>query len=446
MMPATQGNRAPWRARVSNLLLALLPLVAVMCVVPMALAEAPATLHGLAPLPDDQAVPRRLLPPGSSDVNPGPSDVIFPTQHLTVRFNHRKHLSTDIGAKCKTCHAAAYRSASASDTLLPAGAVCDACHSTDHSNLAKVLAGDDAMGQCAFCHLGYKPTDGDAVAQLQVPRANLVFNHKVHIERNVGCPQCHGAVEQLELATRDQLPRMRGCFQCHQMTDAASRGTAKSACDVCHVRGDRGTPIKTMFATGNLLPPRWLYNAEHTPDFIERHKQVAAENSQFCANCHKEDFCTDCHDGRVRPRSVHPNDYLNMHAIEARMATQRCTSCHQQQSFCLDCHMRVGIAESSPGPPNGRESGRFHPPKSIWSDPPRKPGHHAFEAERNLNACVSCHTERDCVACHGALGVGGGFDPHQGGFLSSCARQFRRNPRPCFVCHQPTDGELAQCR
>ena len=77
------------------------------------------------------------------------------------------------------------------------------------------------------------------------------------------------------------------------------------------------------------------------------------------------------------------------------METQKCTSCHREQSFCLDCHMRVGVAESSP--PNAKDSGRFHPPKSIWSDPPRKPGHHAFEAERNLNACVSCHTERDCV-------------------------------------------------
>jgi hypothetical protein len=146
----------------------------------------------------------------------------------------------------------------------------------------------------------------------------------------------------------------------------------------------------------------------------------------------------------VRPRSIHPSDYLNMHAIEARMQTQKCQSCHREQSFCLDCHMRVGVAESSPT--NSKDSARFHPPKSIWSDPPMKPGAHGFEAERNLNACVSCHTERDCVNCHGALGVGGGFDPHKNGFLGGCATQMRRNPRPCFVCHEPSDPHLAQCR
>jgi hypothetical protein len=133
-----------------------------------------------------------------------------------------------------------------------------------------------------------------------------------------------------------------------------------------------------------------------------------------------------------------------MHAIEARMETQKCQSCHREQSFCLDCHMRVGVSESSPL--NAKDSARFHPPKSIWSDPPRKPGHHAFEAERNLNACVSCHTERDCVACHGAAGVGATFDPHKSGFKGGCATQMRRNPRPCYVCHQPGDTALQACQ
>jgi hypothetical protein len=199
-----------------------------------------------------------------------------------------------------------------------------------------------------------------------------------------------------------------------------------------------------VFASGALKPPRWLHDAAHTPDFIERHKMIAANDSQFCANCHKEEYCVACHDGRVRPRSIHPSDYISMHPIEARMETQRCTSCHREQSFCLNCHMRLGITMS--GPPAARESGRFHPPKYIWSDAPPKPGHHSFEAERNLNACVSCHTERDCVTCHGAQGIGGGFDPHRPGFTSSCGTQMRRNPRPCFVCHEPGAAVLNECR
>ncbi len=412
---------------------------------------------GLAPLPNDQKVPVGMLPPGAEDPDTGPSTVIYPMQRLTVRFNHKFHVEQ--GAACKSCHPGAVSSASVQDKLIPAGTQCDSCHASDHSNLSAVKPGDDTMGQCAFCHVGYKPGDGNRVATLELPRANMVFNHAKHAAKNIGCAQCHGAVQDLELATRDQLPRMKGCFDCHQMPDSAARGTAKSACETCHVREPQGSNlptsipndiaaaggrIKVLFATGELLPPRWLHDAGHTPDFIERHKMVAAADSQFCANCHKESFCTDCHDGRVRPRSIHPNDYLSMHPIEARQATQKCQSCHREQTFCVGCHLRLGIAQDSPS--GVRESGRFHPAKEIWSTAPRKPGSHSFEAERNLNACVSCHTERDCVACHGAQGVGGGFNPHRGSFIGTCGTQMRRNPRPCYVCHQPGDAELKQCR
>jgi hypothetical protein len=421
---------------------------------------------GLAPVPNDAKVPVGMLPPGAEDPDTGPSTVIYPMQRVPLRFNHKVH--TLQGAACKSCHPGAISSASVQDKLVPAGTQCDACHSTDHGNLAAVKPGDDTMGQCAFCHVGYQAKDGNRVATLEMPRANMVFNHAKHAAKNIGCAQCHGAVQDLELATRDQLPRMKGCFDCHQQPDSAARGTARSACETCHVRELQGSNpptsiasgvglnpgpndiaatggrIKTLFATGELLPPRWLHDAGHTPDFIERHKMVAAADSQFCANCHKESFCTDCHDGRVRPRSIHPNDYISMHPIEARQATQKCQSCHREQTFCVGCHLRLGIAQDSPS--GVRESGRFHPAKEIWSTAPRKPGSHSFEAERNINACVSCHTERDCVACHGAQGVGGGFNPHRGSFIGSCGSQLRRNPRPCYVCHQPGDAELRQCR
>ena len=414
--------------------------------------------HGLSPMPNDDRVPLRFLPPGAFDPDKGPSDVVFPPQKLTIRFNHKLHVA--LGQKCVSCHLGATSSESVQDTLTPKGTKCDQCHLSDHSDLLNVKpsGAPTGTGSCAFCHNGYKESDGNLVARNVIPRPNMVFSHKKHAVRNINCQQCHGEVQELELATRDQLPRMRGCFGCHQMDDA-SRGLAKSDCTTCHVKdmatgttqalpehvaNSGGGKIKMMFASGTMKPPRWMHNAAHTPDFIERHKMVAANDSEFCANCHKEDFCTGCHDGRVRPRNIHPNDYISMHPIEARQATLKCTSCHREQSFCVGCHQRVGVTMS--GPSEARDTGRFHPPKNIWSDAPRKPGHHAQEAMRNINACVSCHVERDCVICHGGQGVGGGFNPHNAGFKGGCATQFRRNPRPCFVCHEPGAGVLAQCR
>lgn len=400
---------------------------------------------GNAPLPNDAKVPLKWLPAGAFDPDTGPSPAIYPPQSLTIRFNHKLHMA-GVGLKCASCHKAATTSQSAQDHLVPNGVTCDNCHGTNHTDLGAVKPGDDLTGQCVFCHQGYKPQDGNRVAKLVLPRANMIFNHKKHADKNIGCGQCHGEIQEIELATRDQLPRMRGCFGCHQYPDAAARGNAKGNCETCHLAGNAqlGGKMKIAFPSGTLVPPRWMHNAAHTPDFIQRHKMVAANDSQFCANCHKEDFCTGCHDGRVRPRSIHPNDYISMHPVEARLATQKCQSCHREQSFCLQCHQRLGITMS--GPSDVRSAGRFHPPKSIWSDPPRNPGHHAQEAKRNLNACVACHIERDCVVCHGGQGIGGGFNPHQGGFLGSCSTQFSRNPRPCFVCHDPQDAKLQQCK
>jgi len=205
--------------------------------VSLALAQTPTPtpISGLSPLPNDQRVPKTLLPPGAFDPDTGPSDAIFPPQQMTLRFNHKFHL-TEQKQKCTSCHKGATTSQSAQDPLTPQGTTCDDCHGTDHSNLAKVTPGDEDSGQCGFCHVGYRPGDGNKVVPFRIPRPNLVFNHKKHVDRNINCQQCHGAVQELELATRDQMPRMKGCFGCHQMPDSAARGEAKSACETCHIR------------------------------------------------------------------------------------------------------------------------------------------------------------------------------------------------------------------
>ena len=398
---------------------------------------------GLYPMPNDAETPLAFMPPGSA-ASPVPSEEIYPPQTITIRFNHKKH-TKDLKQTCKSCHAAAYTSDKVVDRLMPKAEQCDACHDVDHSDLRDVKAGTDANGQCVFCHIGDKAGANGAVAPMVLPNANLVFTHKKHLDRNIQCGQCHGQVGELELATRDQLPRMAGCFSCHNMSGAA-QGQAKGACTTCHTARNDGRMI-TSFTTGNLVPPQWMHNAAHTPDFIERHKSVAANDSAFCGSCHTVNECTDCHDGRVRPRKVHPNDWLSIHAQSARQDNPRCASCHQAQTFCADCHRRVGVARDTASG-NRLTNRRFHPPAAEFTTAPRGPTHHAWEAMRNLNACVSCHTERDCATCHATKGLSGGHgvNPHPLGFRDKCGAAFARNPRPCLVCHQSNDPFVRSCQ
>lgn len=440
----------------SSLLLALCCALSAWLSISSAPAAPPAPtrwVHGLSELPGGASVPESMRPPGALPDDGGPSSVIFPEQRITIRFNHERHVR-GLGISCTTCHDRAKTSRNSGDRLLPAGTRCDGCHGSDHSKPTAVGSDpNELIAECGFCHLGYRPGDGNRVQRLQLPPPNLKFNHALHVAGGATCQSCHGAVERLELATRDQLPRMRACVGCHREANAAPHA-ASGACTTCHLSD--GARVRTHFGTAALLPPQWLKDAQHGPDWLARHKEVAGQDSRFCGSCHSEKSCADCHDGRVRPRQVHPNDFLSMHAVSARQNSPRCTSCHQQQSFCLSCHQRAGVAASGPFQ-NFAERGRFHPPPEVWSTGPRSTRHHAWEAERNLNACISCHTERDCVACHATRGVGGpggglsagslrGGDPHPPGFRSRCGRALRQNARPCLVCHDPADPTLAECR
>jgi hypothetical protein len=390
-------------------------------------------------------VEQRTGPPSPTPDDPGPSPVIFPFEQLPLRFSHRQHAATP----CTQCHAAAPTSTRSEDRIVGSGRACDTCHASRHEGAQRGLPvtmetnGAPSVGKpetCATCHTGDPAKD-----RVRIPAPYLNFSHAAHARRNIGCGQCHAAVERVDLATRAELPRMKDCLRCHTGDDVG-HGGASDACETCHIpaRAGEAGRLRTHFPTGVLLPPQWMRDAAHGPDFIERHRRVAGNDSQFCASCHQEDFCVACHDGRVRPRSVHPNDYLNLHAREAELQSSRCTSCHREQSFCVGCHQRMGVAQSGPGA--RASSARFHPPRSMWMDGAGVGGQHGQEARRNLGACVSCHIERDCVACHGAAGVGAGRSPHPAGYRGSeCAAAWRRNPRPCLVCHGEADPSLETC-
>lgn len=436
----------PALACLAALLLALIEPTA-QAETPPADAGAPAASVSAAPSsePPSSHVTASLAsrPPGAS-VSAEPSLAVFAPRTVTIRFSHETHVK-GLRQSCKSCHAEAYASEHVNDRLLPDPVkTCDTCHDVDHANRSAVRAGADARARCDTCHLGGADAQG-RVAPLVVPRANLRFNHKKHLDRNIQCAQCHGQIGEVDETTRDQLPRMAGCFTCHNLSGAA-RGDAKGECSTCHVTNANGT-LQTHFATGTLEPPMWLHGAGHGADWLTRHKAVAANDSAFCGSCHTASECTDCHDGKVRPRDVHPNDWLSMHAQAARQDSPRCVSCHQLQTFCADCHRRVGVARDAPS--GNRAVGmRFHPPSSEWTSAPRGPGHHAWEASRNLNACVSCHTERDCTTCHATKGLSGGqgVSPHPVNFASKCGLALERNARSCLVCHQQGDRNLRLCR
>ncbi len=369
------------------------------------------------------------------------SDVIFPPQDIPLRFSHQGHLRR--GTRCDACHAAAKTSMSSLDNLLPTEAECRTCHAIDRDKPTKSVASGKGPARCDACHTRYTP-DGGGMARVRIPIPNIKFDHKRHARDKIPCSTCHGDLlrDKVDLATRAQLPTMSVCLTCHKPN--LSRGR----CTTCHLAGTGGF-MQTSYASGKLTPSGRLLGAAHTLQFARKHTAVAQSNPDYCSQCHTKEFCIDCHNGVVKPMSFHVGDYLTMHTVEARRNTPNCSTCHRVQTFCVGCHSRSGVSADRrgsefAGPSTGIAGRRFHP--LGWVDVngvgtpqagARGALHHAFQAQRNIRQCASCHREQFCVRCHTAQRGGFRVNPHPANWARSrrCRALSTRVGRMCSRCH-----------
>jgi hypothetical protein len=358
--------------------------------------------------------------------------VLYPELPPVLHFSHRQHGKT----ACQRCHAGVEQSTSANDRLLPAEAVCRACHrETTRSNDAAPLGRVERPERCRTCHVDYSGAGSPAKLAVATPR--IRFAHRLHARQGIGCTSCHRFDGDSEEA---ELPTMVSCMECHQIRRVTNR------CSACHLTEKDGR-LRTRFGDERLQPRGTLKGDAHGITFSQRHSHIARANRNYCEQCHTPASCLSCHAGRFKPMRLHRSDYISHHAQDARRDQPRCVSCHRTQSFCLSCHIRSGVGQSS------KESG-FRPNTGVAFHPPgfnafrAGPGHHKFSARRNINSCASCHREESCIACHGTRARrGGGFSPHPPGFASSlkCRSLLRRNSRVCLRCHLGNSPQL-RCR
>lgn len=441
-------------------LAALLPLVA--------RAQSASPAAGSPPALDLFGPLRRELAPPPAPSLSGPSPVVYPPQRLPLTFSHRRHLAR--GSDCLTCHAAALTSLSARDNLLPTEAQCRGCHPIDRSRPFGPLFTENSAppSACVSCHPGFprdpvtagQPTipagvdPATLVARVEAPAAALLFNHRLHAEKQIACATCHGDLSQVDLATREQLPSMSLCLRCHD-GGRRSAGRASERCATCHPAQPGGL-LQVNLAGGLLRPSGALRGDDHSaPDFPRSHGRVAQSAPDYCGSCHRESYCLRCHNAAAKPFDLHGGNYIARHAIDARRNQPDCSACHRQQTFCLGCHQRLAVSDHAtlPGqPPTSAffpaRPRQFHP--SGWAQATGGAANnlHAAEARRSQRSCTSCHREDTCLACHSTLSdsrVPGGANPHPADWVQSgrCRALLGHNPRVCLKCHRDGQSALA---
>jgi hypothetical protein len=280
------------------------------------------------------------------------------------------HGPPTIAASCATCHARN---------------LCIACHvNAPESPVIQALALDPRAP--AF-----------TVASQPIPASHA----------NANFIRSHGKEAQRGSAT---------CATCH----------TRASCMTCHVgntpRIIASLPVAGPGRAAGAQPVRRA-PASHTADFRERHGPEASARPATCETCHTRSSCLECHrPDRGRPSSYHPQDFLTRHPSSAYSPEANCSDCHNPAQFCQSCHQQSGLVA------RGRlGTAGYHDAFRGFNLG------HGQAARQSLESCVGCHAERDCTACHSAVGGGSRFSPHGPGFNAARARA--KNPAVCIACH-----------
>jgi hypothetical protein len=119
-----------------------------------------------------------------------------------VQFDHRHHVVDDL-IDCRYCHATVDRAPSAG---IPSTEACLNCHSQVW-NKSPLL---DLVRASWF--------SGQPIPWMRVHRLPgfVYFNHAIHVNKGVGCVECHGRVDQMAAIEQAAPLTMGWCLDCHR--------------------------------------------------------------------------------------------------------------------------------------------------------------------------------------------------------------------------------------
>jgi hypothetical protein len=140
-----------------------------------------------------------------------------------VQFDHRHHVIDD-GIDCIYCHTGAESSDYAG---VPATDVCMGCHAQiwNESPLLETVRRSYFSGQAIPWNRVHDLPDF------------VYFNHAVHVQRGVGCVECHGRVDRMARVYQTQSLSMGFCLDCHSRASELPEASATPSGGAVAARG-----------------------------------------------------------------------------------------------------------------------------------------------------------------------------------------------------------------
>jgi hypothetical protein len=289
-----------------------------------------------------------------------------------------------------------------------------------HGKLAKAgsAARQSAVAaNCSTCHARNLCVTCHVNAPESPVISALAFDDRVPpYIGSVRAPASHAASGFLRAHGGQAQREANRCAVCH----------TRESCTTCHI----GAPPRAFALLAAAGPERALGvqlvrapPVTHTREFKEKHGAEANARPKTCETCHLRSTCLDCHRPDAgRQSRFHPQGFVSRHPSAAYAREANCSDCHNTGQFCQSCHQQAGLVAASRIGPRG-----YHDAYRGFSLG------HGQAARQSLESCTSCHAERDCTACHSAVGSGFRFNPHGPGFNPDRLRS--KNPSLCIACH-----------
>jgi hypothetical protein len=126
-----------------------------------------------------------------------------------VPYSHALHAG-EMGIDCRYCHATVEIAAHAA---IPPTQTCMNCHTNIRGTSPKLVAVRESN------------STGMPVAWVRVHDLPdfVYFNHAAHVQRGVGCVECHDRVDKMEVVYQAKTLSMGFCLDCHRNPDAHLR-------------------------------------------------------------------------------------------------------------------------------------------------------------------------------------------------------------------------------
>jgi hypothetical protein len=118
-----------------------------------------------------------------------------------IKYSHKLHVN-DLGMDCRYCH---YNVEYSKKAGVPASEVCMGCHT-------QILPDSPEIQKLKKYHEANRPVPWVRVYQLP---DYAFFDHSAHVNKGVGCVECHGRVDQMAEVSHVSSLTMGWCLDCH---------------------------------------------------------------------------------------------------------------------------------------------------------------------------------------------------------------------------------------